>query len=358
VRRSACGGWPKARINERRIRSGSPNPVCAATSSIGSGLLSTRSRAASRRSRSTALAGVVPVSTAKARAKLRGLIAARSASRSTESRSPSRSRAQPRSGANLPSGRSASSNAENCDCPARAAVIDDEMLRRALGDRLAEILGDERQREIDAGGDAGRGPHIAVADKDAVGFDTDLRIGARQFAGARPMGGGAAPVEQPGGGENKGAGADAGDAPGAERGSADKGQCLGACGCLPAAAATSDDQRVERTLGKCVGDQRAAGRAGNRARPARDDAQPIGLRRRGAVPAGLEHAQWPGGIERTGAAVRRGYAGDCARGDPGAGARAQRAGRGAAAAADRSRRRAARGEDGSNLAKSAHTVPG
>ena len=49
--------------------------------------------------------------------KWRGLIAARSASRSTESRSFSRSRAHASSEENRLSGRSASSNAENCDCP-------------------------------------------------------------------------------------------------------------------------------------------------------------------------------------------------------------------------------------------------
>jgi len=46
------------------MRSGSPKPVQAATASIGSAPLSTCSRAASSRSRSISLAGVVPVSAA------------------------------------------------------------------------------------------------------------------------------------------------------------------------------------------------------------------------------------------------------------------------------------------------------
>ena len=64
VRRNAWGGGPKARIKARRMRSGSPKPVQAATASIGSAPLSTCSRAASSRSRSISLAGVVPVSAA------------------------------------------------------------------------------------------------------------------------------------------------------------------------------------------------------------------------------------------------------------------------------------------------------
>ena len=51
------------------MRSGSPKPVSAATRSIGSEPLSIRSRDTSRRNRSIAFAGVMPVSMANARAK-------------------------------------------------------------------------------------------------------------------------------------------------------------------------------------------------------------------------------------------------------------------------------------------------
>jgi hypothetical protein len=38
---------------------------------------------------------------------------------------------------------------------ARPAMVDDELLRSALGDGLAEILRNKRQREVDTGGDPG-----------------------------------------------------------------------------------------------------------------------------------------------------------------------------------------------------------
>jgi hypothetical protein len=44
IRRTACGGWPNVRMKARRMRSGSPKPVSAATRSIGSEPLSMRSR--------------------------------------------------------------------------------------------------------------------------------------------------------------------------------------------------------------------------------------------------------------------------------------------------------------------------
>ena len=111
------GGWPKARMKARRIRSGSRKPAGAPTRSIGSGPASIRSRAISTRNRSTALAGVVPVSAVKARVKLRGLMADWAASRSTFNGSCNRSRAQAIKAPKRPPGRSISSSAENCDWP-------------------------------------------------------------------------------------------------------------------------------------------------------------------------------------------------------------------------------------------------
>jgi hypothetical protein len=80
ARRSDCGGWPKARMKARRIRSGSRKPVERATISIASPDDCTRVRATSIRSRSTAFDGVAPVSAINARAKCRELIPACSAS--------------------------------------------------------------------------------------------------------------------------------------------------------------------------------------------------------------------------------------------------------------------------------------
>jgi hypothetical protein len=62
--------------------------------------------------------------------------------------------------------------------PAGSPVIDHKLLCRPFGDCLAEIVGDQRKCQVDAGRDPGRGPYRAVADEDAVGLDVDLRIGA------------------------------------------------------------------------------------------------------------------------------------------------------------------------------------
>src|ERR1700694_1902834 len=59
ARRSDCGGWPKARMKARRIRSGSRKPVDCATRSIASLEDCTRCRAASILGRTTAFDGVV-----------------------------------------------------------------------------------------------------------------------------------------------------------------------------------------------------------------------------------------------------------------------------------------------------------
>ena len=73
ARRNDCGGWPKARMKARRIRSGSRNPVDCATRSIASEEDCTRWRATSMRKRSTAFDGVVPVSAMNAPAWQQGL---------------------------------------------------------------------------------------------------------------------------------------------------------------------------------------------------------------------------------------------------------------------------------------------
>src|SRR4029079_1706270 len=115
--RSDCGGWPKARMKARPIRSGSRNPVTSATRSIASLEDCTRCRATSIRNRSTAFDGVVPVSAMKARVKCRELMPACSAMSSTVSGASRCSRAQASSGANRPVGAFNSSSEENCDWP-------------------------------------------------------------------------------------------------------------------------------------------------------------------------------------------------------------------------------------------------
>ncbi|MNH09428.1 hypothetical protein D3C79_688820 [compost metagenome] len=134
-------------------------------------------------------------------------------------------------------------------------------LPRHVGRRLcAEVLFNHRQRQIDAGADAGRGPEGTVANKNAVAVDANTRIALLQPCGVEPMGGGALAFQQPGGRQNKCPGTHAGHAP-----------------YLPAlllqhrdqrrglrrrhvAAATGNQQRIKTTLLQWLGHHRHAGR--------------------------------------------------------------------------------------------------
>src|ERR1700730_688169 len=80
---------------------------------------------------------------------------------------------------------------------AAAAVIEHELTRGLLRDLLAEILARHREREIDAGGDPGRTPDVAVANENPVGLPLHLGMEAEKLPGALPMRGGAAAVEPP-----------------------------------------------------------------------------------------------------------------------------------------------------------------
>lgn len=92
--------------------------------------------------------------------------------------------------------------------------MDDELLRDPAGDGGTEVVLDQREREVDPGGDAGGGPDVAVPHKDAVGIDADLREPPGEMVGAVPVRRRAPPVEEPGRREQEGAGADAGLPPG------------------------------------------------------------------------------------------------------------------------------------------------
>ena len=79
---------------------------------------------------------------------------------------------------------------------------------------VAEVVLDEREREVDARGDSGGGEDVAVTNEDRVGFDPNSRMTARECLARGPVSGRAPAVEEPGGGEHEGAGADRRD-PGA-----------------------------------------------------------------------------------------------------------------------------------------------
>ena len=79
------------------------------------------------------------------------------------------------------------------------------------------VVGDERQGEVDAGGDARGGPDVAVPDVDGVGVDGDTRVAVVEQLACGPVRGRPTTLQQPGGGEDEGARAHGGDPAGVGR---------------------------------------------------------------------------------------------------------------------------------------------
>ncbi len=80
-----------------------------------------------------------------------------------------------------------------------------------VGDGGAVLAPDQVQAEVEARGGARTGGDPAVVQVERLGFDGDARVAAGQQSGEAPVGGGAAAVEQAGGGEREGADAVGGD---------------------------------------------------------------------------------------------------------------------------------------------------
>ena len=114
-----------------------------------------------------------------------------------------------------------------------------------LGDLDAVVVLDERQRHVDAGGDAGRRPHVAVAGPDRIGVDVDVRVLGGEPRRSRPVRRGPPAVEQPGGGEDERAAADADDPPGPTGQLPDGGDQLGVGGRRVDAGPARHDERVD-----------------------------------------------------------------------------------------------------------------
>ncbi len=163
-----------------------------------------------------------------------------------------------------------------------------------------EVLLDHRQREVHAGGDARRGPHLPVAHEDRLGIDAHPRVAPRELRRRRPMRGRAPPVQQAGRGEQERAGAHRGDATRGVRASGDPldQRVVGARLLRPGPA--GHEQRVDprgRVVEVCVG----------------DDRQAAGGRHRGAV-----GADDGGGVAAVGAPPRFASASGCPAGRGGA----------------------------------------
>ena len=59
--------------------------------------------------------------------------------------------------------------------PAGALQVDDQLTGDGGRGLVSVVVGDEREGQIDAGGDARGGPHVAVVDVDRVGLHRDCR---------------------------------------------------------------------------------------------------------------------------------------------------------------------------------------
>jgi hypothetical protein len=123
-------------------------------------------------------------------------------------------------------------------------MVNHQLLGGAAGDFFAQVVGDQGEGEVDAGGDAGGGPELAVAGVDAVGLEFHAREAFQEIRGAAPMGGAALAVEHAGLGEDVGARADRADAAGGFHGGADEGLDLRVEHGRAGALAAGDDDGV------------------------------------------------------------------------------------------------------------------
>ncbi len=80
-----------------------------------------------------------------------------------------------------------------------------------VGDRGAVVEVDQVEAEVDGGGLARGRQHAAVVGVEHVGVDAGQGVARGEFGGVRPVGGGAAAVEEARGAEHEGSGAEGGD---------------------------------------------------------------------------------------------------------------------------------------------------
>ena len=161
--------------------------------------------------------------------------------------------------------------------PARPPVIDHHVLRHPLRQRIAQILRDQRQRQIDPGRNPRRGPDMPIADMDAVGINLDRRKQPRQQFRPAPVGGGPPPVEQPRPGQQKCPRTHAAQAPHIPGSRAQEIGVGRLAHGIAAAIAAHHDQRVERA--RALGRhriERDARRTAHRPARRRNRHQPIG----------------------------------------------------------------------------------
>ncbi len=91
---------------------------------------------------------------------------------------------------------------------ARAPQEEHQPARDGQRHLVAHVVLHQCQGQVDAGGDPGRGEHVAVTHEDRVGIDMNLGVPAGKRLTCGPVGGGAPSLEESCGGEQEGAGAD------------------------------------------------------------------------------------------------------------------------------------------------------
>jgi hypothetical protein len=105
------------------------------------------------------------------------------------------------------------------------------------------------QGQVQAGGDPGRGPDVAVADEDRVRVDRDLRIPLREVLASGPVGDGPAAVQQSGLGQQERSAADRCRAPGPSGGLPEPGDQAGVLTGPEDPRAAHRDEGVDRPGG-------------------------------------------------------------------------------------------------------------
>ncbi|HEY0180230.1 MAG TPA: hypothetical protein VGC30_11465 [Dokdonella sp.] len=136
------------------------------------------------------------------------------------------------------------SGSEYCSWPP-ALHVDHQLARDRERDARAEILLDQREREIDAGGDAAGAVVRAVLDEDRAAVDDEARNVLRERRGETPVGCDATAVEQSGRRDAVDAGADAGEPAQARRAFGDPRRGLAVRRLDAQSGAAGNDQRVE-----------------------------------------------------------------------------------------------------------------
>ena len=137
-----------------------------------------------------------------------------------------------------------------------------EIERDRLGDLFARELGEQRQREIDAGGHAAAGHEVVVAHDPRL--NRNCAEGLEQVV-RRPMGGRALSLQQSGGAEHERAGADRSDEPRPVRLPPHEGdrRLVGHQGVDPNAAGDAQDVKLRAVLEGRIGRKHEAGRRGH-----------------------------------------------------------------------------------------------